>query len=125
MIDKICELTLLTLSIIIFFILLKDKAARLEEMNDINIFRILSILVIYLYGIKLNINGILKKNIIIIITSIITLLLGVIFMILTINVINKLYYVFFKQMKIYALIGLITLIINFFIMQFICKLTKD
>lgn len=121
MIDKIFELTLLTLSIIIFFILLKDKAARLEEMNDINIFRILSILVIYLYGIKLNINGILKKNIIIIITSIITLLLGVIFMILTINVINELYYVFFKQMKIYALIGLITLIINFFIMQFIYK----
>lgn len=124
-IDKLFELTLLTLSIIIFFMLLKDKAARLEDMRDINIFRILSILVIYLYGIKLNINGILKKNIIIIIISIITLLLGVIFMILTINVINEVYYVFFKQMKIYALIGLITLIINFFIMQFVCKFAKE
>lgn len=123
--EKIIELILLTLSILIFFVILKDKAALLEEMKNINIFRILSILVIYLYGIKLNTKGILKKNIIIIITSIATLLLSVIFMILTIKEINELYYIFFKQIEIYALIGLITLIINLFIVQLINKSIKE
>lgn len=124
-IKNIIELILLSLTIIILFAILKDKATRLEEMKKINIYRILSILTIYLYGIKLEIDYLLKKNKLSIIISLITLILAIVFMIITINKINELYYIFFKIVEINAFIGLFTLIINSIMIFLSSKLNKQ
>lgn len=124
-IKNIIELILLSLTIIILFAILKDKATRLEEMKKINIYRILSIFTIYLYGIKLEIDYLLKKNKLSITISLITLILAIVFMIITINKINELYYIFFKIIEINAFIGLFTLIINSIMIFLSSKLSKQ
>ncbi len=108
----ILEIVMLIVSIVIFNAIRLDNAGRLDEMKDINIYRIISIFLIYIYIIKDQIENIISKNIISIVFSGITLVLGIIFMILTINKMNELYYIFFKQIEIYAIIALVLLLIG-------------
>lgn len=109
---KVIELLLLTANLILFIVFSKDKAVRLEHMKKINIYRIISIFLIYIYIIKNQVENIIKKDIGSIVISSVSLVLGIVFMILTINKANQLYYIFFKQLEVYAMITLIVLIIG-------------
>lgn len=111
-VKKVMELVLLTATLILFMIFSRDKAVRLEHMKRINIYRIISIFLVYIYIIKNQVENIIKKNVGSIVISTISLVLGIVFMILTINKADQLYYIFFKQLEVYAMVTLIVLVIE-------------
>lgn len=109
---KIITTVLLISGIVLFAVILKDKAVRLEHMKKINIYRIISVFLIYIYVIKNQTGYILQKDGIAIVISTMSLILGIVFMVLTINKSNELYYIFFRQLEVYSAIALVVLLIG-------------
>lgn len=111
-VNKIVNLFLLIILVILFNSFRIDDAKQIDEMNKINIYRIITVFVVYLIIIRDHLNNIITKNNISCIFSGITLVTGLVLSIITINKMNELYYIFFEKLEISSMIALILYIIN-------------